>query len=208
MSNCLAAAAAGLVLGIDLPTIVRGLEQVETIPGRLERIECGQPFGVFVDESHTPDALKASLRALRQVTEGRLICVYGADAERDPAMRPLVGHVVERGADVSVITSDNPRSDEPLQIAHDILDGYDKASRAQIMPDRFKAIQWALEQAGTGDTVVIAGKGDRQVQVIDGTKYHFDDCEVARNWLYEVGANVDYSPAAQPTHLKIFNPIA
>ena len=114
--NCLTAAAVGLAYGIELTTIVRGLESVDYVPGRLERIECGQPFGVFVDFAHTPDALTNVLKALRQVTAGRLICVFGAGGERDRQKRPLMGRAVEQGADLAILTNDNPRHEDPLAI--------------------------------------------------------------------------------------------
>ncbi|MCY2995748.1 MAG: UDP-N-acetylmuramoyl-L-alanyl-D-glutamate--2,6-diaminopimelate ligase [Planctomycetota bacterium] len=190
--NCLAAAAVGLGSGLDLPTIARGLEALQQIPGRLEPVVCGQPFGVYVDYGRSPDALAVSLRALRQVTTGRVICLYGADAARDPAERPLLGRVVERNAQLGIIANNNPRHEEPLQIAHDILDGYERPARAHILPDRAEAIRWALGEARTGDAVLISGKGDQQSQVIGGEEQFFDDREVAQEWLRGVGAQIDY----------------
>lgn len=183
--NCLAAAATALVWGIDLPTIVRGLERVESLPGRMERIECGQAFNVFVDAARTPDSLAACLRAARQVTRGRLICVYGAEGERNQERRPQLGRVVEKHANLEVITSDNPRCEEPLQIAHDILDGYHRPSRPLVRPDRQAAILWALEQARTGDTIVVAGKGGATTQEVGARRVAWDDRDIVRSWLYE-----------------------
>jgi len=200
--NCLAAAAVGLVLGIDLTTIARGLEAVTCIAGRMEPIGCGQPFGVYVDDAHTPDALAVTLKALRQVTTGRVICVFGADAARDPGTRPLLGRVVERSADLGIITNDNPRWEQPLQLAHDIIDGYDRPAKAHVLPDRVEAIRWALGVAEPGDAVLIAGKGDRQYQIIGDVRQPFDDREVARKWLYEVGAKIDYEQPAAPRILR------
>jgi UDP-N-acetylmuramoyl-L-alanyl-D-glutamate--2,6-diaminopimelate ligase len=200
--NCLSAAAIGLVLGIDLTTIARGLEAVTWIPGRMEPLGCGQPFGVYVDDAHTPDALAVTLKALRNVTSGRVICVFGADADRDPACRPLLGRVVERTADLGIITNDNPRGEQPLQIAHDIIDGYDRPAKAHILPDRAEAIRWALGEAGPGDAVLIAGKGDRQYQTVGDQQRPFDDREVARQWLCEVGARIEYEPLRPATILR------
>lgn len=200
--NCLAAAATGLGLGLDLTTIARGLEALEQIPGRLEPIVCGQPFGVYVDYGRSPDALAVSLRALRQVTTGRVICVYGADAARDPAERPLLGRVVERNAHVGIIANNNPRQVQPLQIAHDILDGYERPARAHILPNRAEAIRWALGEARTGDAVLITGQGDQQCQVIGDDEQFFDDREVAHEWLREIGTNIDY--AEPPAHILSF----
>jgi UDP-N-acetylmuramoyl-L-alanyl-D-glutamate--2,6-diaminopimelate ligase len=188
VTNCLLAAAVGLVYRVDLPTIVRGLEEVQHIPGRLERIECGQPFSVFVDYARTPDTLAAGLRALRRVTSGRVICVYGAQGDCEKAQRPLLGRVAERCADVSVITSNNPGDEPPLGIAHDTLDGYERPARAHVMPGRERAIVWALEQAEPGDSVLIAGKGDEWGQRIGDEYRPFDDRQLVRDWLYDDAA--------------------
>lgn len=182
--NCLMAAAVGLAYGIDLPTVVRGLEAVGHLPGRLERIECGQAFGVFVDYAHTPDALEGTLAALRDVTPGRLICVFGAGGERDRQKRPLMGQAVERGADRAIVTSDNPRREDPRQIVQEILDGFDDASRAEVVLDRAEAIAAALADAREGDCVLIAGKGHEDYQIVGRKRTWFDDREVARRVLY------------------------
>lgn len=184
--NCLVAAAVGLAYGIDLPTVVRGLESVDYVPGRLERIECGQPFGVFVDFAHTPDALTGALAALRQVTSGRLICVFGAGGNRDQQKRPLMGRAVEAGADLMVVTSDNPRTEDPQAIIDDVLSGLENPAAAKILPDRIAAIYWALEHSRPGDCVLIAGKGHEKYQIIGHKRVELDDCEIARQWLYEV----------------------
>ncbi len=183
--NCLIAAAVGLAYGIDLPTVVRGLEAVDYVPGRLERIECGQPFGVFVDYAHTPDALAGSLQTLREVVEGRLICVFGAGGDRDQGKRPLMGRAVEAGVDLAVITNDNPRSEHPLSILQDLLSGMRRPDEAEVIPDRGEAIAWALSQAEAGDCVLIAGKGHETEQIVGHHRVAFDDREVARQWLYE-----------------------
>ncbi|MBI2826950.1 MAG: UDP-N-acetylmuramoyl-L-alanyl-D-glutamate--2,6-diaminopimelate ligase [Planctomycetia bacterium] len=185
ISNCLVAAAVGMVYGIDLDTIVRGLESVRFVPGRLERLECGQPFGVFVDYAHTPDALATCLDTLRMVTQGRLICVFGAGGDRDRLKRPLMGRAVEERADLAVIANDNPRSEDPDGIAAEVRSGFEDISRGQIILDRASAIRWALDEAQAGDCVVIAGKGHEDYQEIGGDRVYFDDREVARHWLYE-----------------------
>ena len=183
--NCLTAGAVGLVYGIDLPTIVRGLESVEVVPQRLERMECGQNFGVFVDSARTPDSLVNSLRTLRQVTRGRLICVYGAPGERDRDSRPLLGRAVERLADTGIITSDCPGTEPPLAIVHEILDGYDRPSRGLIMPNRIRAMNWALQQARPTDSVLIAGSPIRREHEHNGTRASYTDREFVQQWLYE-----------------------
>lgn len=190
--NCLSAAGVALVLGVDLPTVIRGLESVTRVRGRLERIECGQPFGVFVDSARSPDALATTLKELRRVTQGRIICVFGAEGDVNADDRPGLGRVVERAAEIGVITSDNPGFEQPLQIAHDIIDGYDRPSRSHVLPDRAKAIQWALAEARPDDCVLIAGKGSECFQIVGRSSIRFDDREVARKWLYDVGAKKDF----------------
>jgi UDP-N-acetylmuramoyl-L-alanyl-D-glutamate--2,6-diaminopimelate ligase len=182
--NCLVAAAVGLAYGIDLPTVVRGLEAVDYVPGRLQRIECGQPFAVFVDYAHTPDALAGSLQALREVVQGRLICVFGAGGDRDRGKRPLMGRAVEAGADLAVLTNDNPRSEDPQAILRDVLSGLRNPADARVVADRAEAIAWALAQARAGDCVLVAGKGHETYQILGTERIPFDDCEVALAWLY------------------------
>ena len=182
--NCLEAAAVGLTYDIELTTIVRGLESCGHVPGRFERIECGQPFSVFVDFAHTPDALSAVLKTLRSVTSGRVICVFGAGGHRDCLKRPLMGRAVERLADVAILTSDNPRDEDPMAIIRDVLDGFVNRAAVQVVPDRVAAIRRALEMAEPGDYVLIAGKGHETCQIIGDEKFPFDDREVAREWLY------------------------
>ncbi|REJ98619.1 MAG: UDP-N-acetylmuramoyl-L-alanyl-D-glutamate--2,6-diaminopimelate ligase [Planctomycetota bacterium] len=181
--NCLTAAAVGLGYGIDLPTIVAGLEGIREVPGRLQRIECGQPFGVFVDYAHTPDALRTTLATLREVTAGRLICVFGAGGQRDREKRPLMGRAVEQGADVAIITDDNPRGEDPERIARDLLEGFEGFHGVEVERDRARAIEQALSMAAPGDSVVIAGKGHERYQIVGQQRFHFDDCEVVRKWL-------------------------
>ncbi len=183
--NCLMATATGLAYGIDLATIVRGLESIHSLPGRLERIECGQPFQVFVDYAHTPDALAGCLDTLRQATAGRIICVFGAGGDRDALKRPRMGRAVEGGCDLAVLTNDNPRHEPPRQIMDQVLSGFDRPMEVQVIADRAKAIRWALAQARIGDCVLIAGKGHERHQIIGNQHFEFDDREVARQWLYE-----------------------
>lgn len=183
--NCLTAAAVGLLYGASLSEIARGLEHIESVPGRMERLECGQPFGVFIDAAQTPDALGVVLEALREVTQRRLICVFGADGDREAELRPLVGQAVEAFADIAVVTDNNPRDEEPRRIALDILRGFDSLENVVVMHDRAKAICWALSLARPGDCVLIAGKGQNDQQHIGRQQYWFDDREIACHWLYE-----------------------
>jgi len=194
VANCLAAATVGLVYGINLDTIVRGIERITTMPGRLERIECGQPFSAFVDYAHTPDALEQVLKTLRQVCSGRLICVFGAGGERDRAKRPLMGRAVEQGADVAIITDDNPRREKPAAIADHIVRGFKRPRSAVVIHDRTKAIHTALAAAEPGDCVLVAGKGHESAQIIGSQRYEFDDREVVRQWLYTTDADWAAAP--------------
>lgn len=187
ISNCLEAAAVGLAYGIGLTTIARGLESVGHVPGRLERIECGQAFGVFVDYAHTPDALATVLRALREVTAGRLICLFGAGGERDRRKRPLMGQAVQEGADRAILTNDNPRREEPEVIFRDVLEGFRHRDVVEVIPDRVAAIHRVLTLARPGDCVLIAGKGHETHQMVGGKQFPHDDREVAREWLYRHG---------------------
>jgi UDP-N-acetylmuramoyl-L-alanyl-D-glutamate--2,6-diaminopimelate ligase len=193
--NCLMAAAVGLVQGISLPDIARGLGRVEKIPGRMERLECGQPFGVLVDYAHTPDALACVLRSLRGMTTRRLICVFGAGGERDRDKRPLMAEAVEAHADLAVVTDDNPRREEPGRIRRDIQRGFLRNDAMIVKADRAKAIQWALGQAEPGDCVLIAGKGHEDYQIVGSQRHWFDDREVARQWLYQNAALIHEATA-------------
>jgi UDP-N-acetylmuramoyl-L-alanyl-D-glutamate--2,6-diaminopimelate ligase len=183
--NCLMAAAVGLLYGLNLKDIVRGIEQLDKIPGRMDRVECGQPFSVFVDYAHTPDALASVLGSLRAVTSGRLMCVFGAGGDRDREKRPLMAKAVERYADLAVVTDDNPRREDPAIIRRDIVRGFEQFDAIVTKPDRAEAIHWALGQAEPGDCVLIAGKGHEDYQLVGAARHWFDDREIARRWLYE-----------------------
>jgi UDP-N-acetylmuramoyl-L-alanyl-D-glutamate--2,6-diaminopimelate ligase len=184
--NAAAAAAAARALGIGEEAIHRGLEAVDLVPGRFELVDEGQPFTVVVDYAHTPDALEAVLGAARELARSRVICVFGAGGDRDRDKRPLMGQIVTELADDALVTSDNPRSEDPAAIAADVVDGLD----LEVELDRRRAIERALEAAGEGDVVVIAGKGHEQGQEIAGRKLPFDDREVAREGLRRLRTRV------------------
>ena len=185
IENALAAAAAARALGVSEEAIKEGIEAVDRVPGRFDRVDEGQPFAVFVDYAHTPGALQTALETARELAPGgRVICVFGAGGDRDRAKRPLMGQVVAELADVSLVTSDNPRSEDPAAIAAEVVDGLD----LEVELDRRRAIERALEAARPGDVVVIAGKGHEQGQEIGGRKLPFDDREVARETLRRLGA--------------------
>ena len=183
ISNCLAAAAVATHFGVGLAEIARGIETLMVVPGRLEHVECGQPFPVFVDYAHTEDGLRNAIAALRPLIRGRVICVFGAGGDRDRLKRPLLGRAAAE-ADLAVVTSDNPRSEEPAAIIDEILPGF-AGSRRQpcVEVDRARAIRWAIQHAGESDAVLIAGKGHETEQIIGAQRLHFDDREVARQCL-------------------------
>jgi UDP-N-acetylmuramoyl-L-alanyl-D-glutamate--2,6-diaminopimelate ligase len=181
VSNALGALAAGRLLGIDDDAIARGLESVRGVPGRFESIEEGQPFAVIVDYAHTPDALANVLRTARGLGEGRVICVFGAGGDRDREKRPQMGAVVSELADVAIVTSDNPRSEDPAAIIDAIVAG--TSGEVEVEPDRAAAIARAVELAREGDVVVIAGKGHEPGQQFADRTLPFDDRESARDAL-------------------------
>jgi UDP-N-acetylmuramoyl-L-alanyl-D-glutamate--2,6-diaminopimelate ligase len=177
--NALGAAAAARALGVDEDAIRRGLESVRGVPGRFETVDEGQDFTVLVDYSHKPGALATVLREARALTDGRVICVFGAGGDRDREKRPLMGAIAAELAEEVIVTSDNPRSEDPAAIAAEIVDGLPLA----IELDRRAAIERALELARAGDVVVIAGKGHESGQEFADRTIPFDDREVARDTL-------------------------
>ena len=180
--NALAAAACGLALGFDLDLIADALAQAPRVPGRFELVDEGQPFQVVVDYAHTPDGLANVLRAARDLTRGRLICVFGCGGDRDPDKRPRMGRVVGQLADLAIVTSDNPRSEEPHAIIAQILPGLDGAQYV-VEADREQAIRRGLELCRPGDLLLIAGKGHETYQVFRDRTIEFDDRAVARSIL-------------------------
>jgi UDP-N-acetylmuramoyl-L-alanyl-D-glutamate--2,6-diaminopimelate ligase len=192
VANAIAAGAAAEALGIEPGVVARGLSAATPVPGRFEAIDGGQPFTVLVDYAHKPDALDQALRAARElvaVSGGRLLVVFGCGGDRDVAKRPLMGEVATRLADDVVLTSDNPRSEDPLAIIDDIRAGIPPGAGATVAvdPDRGRAIERAVAEARPGDVVVIAGKGHETTQTIGDTVRPFDDREVARAALAALG---------------------
>jgi UDP-N-acetylmuramoyl-L-alanyl-D-glutamate--2,6-diaminopimelate ligase len=181
VENVLGAVAAGVLLDLDEGAIVEGIARMESVPGRFESIDEGQPFAVVVDYAHTPDSLATVLHAARDLGDGRVIVVFGAGGDRDRGKRPLMGKVAADLADVVIVTSDNPRSEDPLAIIQDVLQG--AGLDVEIDPDRRSAIERALSLAEDADVVVVAGKGHEQGQDVGGVVSPFDDREVAREAL-------------------------
>jgi UDP-N-acetylmuramoyl-L-alanyl-D-glutamate--2,6-diaminopimelate ligase len=178
--------ASARLLGIDEAAIARGLEAVDGVPGRFEAVDEGQPFTVLVDYAHTPDSLENVLTTARELTSGRLICVFGCGGDRDREKRPMMGRIAAELSDVAIVTSDNPRSEDPGAIIDEIVAGI--VGDAEIIQDRRSAIAHAIETAEPGDVVVIAGKGHEQGQQFRDRTVPFDDREVAREALRRLGA--------------------
>jgi UDP-N-acetylmuramoyl-L-alanyl-D-glutamate--2,6-diaminopimelate ligase len=204
VANALGALAAADAVGIDLDTAVAGLEALAGVPGRFERVDAGQPFTVLVDYAHTPDSLDNLLRAARAVTGGRVIVVFGCGGDRDRAKRPLMGEIAGRLADVAVVTSDNPRSEDPGAIVAQVAEGVARATGPDgflVEVDRRAAIRAALAMAGPGDAVLLAGKGHEQGQEFaGGRKVPFDDRQVAAEELRALlgGPGGSWSEAVAP----------
>jgi UDP-N-acetylmuramoyl-L-alanyl-D-glutamate--2,6-diaminopimelate ligase len=184
--NALGALAASRLLGIEDDAIARGLEAVRGVPGRFESVVEGQPFEVIVDYSHKPEALESVLRTARDLATGRVICVFGCGGDRDRGKRPLMGRIASELADLAIVTSDNPRSEEPQAIIDEILAGVE--GDVEVEPDRAAAIERAISAADGGDVVLIAGKGHEQGQEFSDRTIPFDDREVARDVLRRLGA--------------------
>jgi UDP-N-acetylmuramoyl-L-alanyl-D-glutamate--2,6-diaminopimelate ligase len=186
VENALGALAASRLLGIDDEAIARGLEAVRGVPGRFESVSEGQPFDVIVDYAHKPEALESVLRTARDLTGGKVICVFGCGGDRDRGKRPIMGRIASELADVAIVTSDNPRTEEPQAIIDEILEGV--TAEVDVEPDRTTAIERAISLADEGDVVLIAGKGHEQGQEFADRTIPFDDREVARDALRRLGA--------------------
>jgi UDP-N-acetylmuramoyl-L-alanyl-D-glutamate--2,6-diaminopimelate ligase len=187
--NLLAAVATGVALGFPREAIETGVRELALVPGRFERIDLGQPFLVVVDYAHTDDALKNLLATARDLDpNGRVITLFGCGGDRDRAKRPLMGEAAGRMSDVVVLSTDNPRSEDPLKIINDAQVGLQRTpAKVLIEPDRERAIELALDQARPGDIVLLAGKGHETKQVLKDRTLELDDREVARRLLRQRG---------------------
>ena len=197
--NMLAAAGACYARGCSAQAIAKGLDALERVPGRFERVDCGQPFTVVVDYAHTDDALRnltALARELVSAAKGRVLTVFGCGGDRDRKKRPLMGEAAGRGSDFVVLTSDNPRSEDPLAIINDAVVGLQRTGvKYSVEPDRRKAIALAIAEARPADILLLAGKGHEKVQVTRDGPVPFDDLEVARQALRAVGFECEAAPA-------------
>lgn len=189
VSNALAAMASALSMGIPPELAAAGIESLAAVPGRFEPVKLGQDFLVLVDYAHTPDGLVSALRAARDLTDARVIAVFGCGGDRDKAKRPLMAQAVAKAADLAIVTSDNPRGEDPGAILRDIEQGLIDSPPAGgyvIIEDRSEAIRAAVREAGTNDVVVLAGKGHETYQEVKGRILPFDDREVAAQMLREL----------------------
>jgi UDP-N-acetylmuramoyl-L-alanyl-D-glutamate--2,6-diaminopimelate ligase len=185
LSNLLAATGAALHMGVELTTIAQSLPQFTGVPGRMEQVQIqpDQDIRVLVDYAHTPDSLENMLRAARPFIQGRMICVFGCGGDRDRTKRPKMGAIAAELSDWAVVTSDNPRTEDPAQILQDVVAGIAASAHSTVIGDRAEAIRTAILQAQPGDGVLIAGKGHEDYQILGTEKVHFDDREQARSAL-------------------------
>jgi UDP-N-acetylmuramoyl-L-alanyl-D-glutamate--2,6-diaminopimelate ligase len=200
--NILAAAGAAYARNCERDALSKGIAGLACVPGRFERVDCEQPFTVVVDYAHTDDAIRNLTSLAREFVQqakqkGRVITVFGCGGDRDRAKRPLMGEAAGRGSDFVVLTSDNPRSEDPLAIINDAMVGLQRSgTKYKIEPDRKTAIALAIKEAGPGDIVLIAGKGHEKVQVTREGSIPFDDADVAHQILRDAGYNCESANAA------------
>ncbi len=183
VSNILAAALFGHAAGIPYDLIRKGLEALKGVPGRLERVENGRGIPIFVDYAHTPDALRKTLETLRRLCSGRLIVLFGCGGDRDRTKRPVMGRIASDLADFTIITSDNPRREDPLAIIGEIRQGF-SGDAYRIIENRREAIGEAVRMATAGDVLLVAGKGHEDYQIIGTEIFHFSDREVIEEWFH------------------------
>ena len=185
--NSLAAVGAALMEGIAMPQVLASMASFIAVAGRFERVDEGQNFTVIVDYAHTPDGLENILRTAREITDGRVLLAFGCGGDRDAKKRPIMGGVAAKLADSIIITSDNPRSENPEQIVREVYAGAQQNASAKVAiaceVDRAAAIHKIIDQAQPGDVVLIAGKGHETYQILNSGTIHFDDREVARKAL-------------------------
>ena len=187
--NVLAAIGAAVALEVPGEAICEGIAQLRSVPGRFERIDAGQPFSVIVDYAHTDDALRNLLSTARALNPaGRIITLFGCGGDRDRTKRPLMGEAAGRASNIVVLTSDNPRSEDPLLIINDAIVGVQRTdAKCLVEADRERAIEMALDQARPGDIVLLAGKGHETYQILRDQTIAFDDRVVARRVLRRLG---------------------
>ena len=183
--NGLTAVGCCLALGMSLEQACEALASASGIKGRAEIVPTGRDFTVMIDYSHTPDSMENILRTVRGYAKGRVIGLFGAGGDRDKEKRPIMGRIAQEGCDLAIVTSDNPRSEEPEAIINDILAGMDSKARPKVIPDRREAIAWAVKNARKDDIIVLMGKGQETYQEIRGVKHHLDEREEVARALAE-----------------------
>ncbi len=187
--NALAAASLAMVLGIDAEDVRKGLENIQSVPGRIEMLQTGTPYKIILDYSHSPDALKNILKTVREFAKGRVIALFGCGGDRDHQKRPIMGKIGGQLADYCVLTSDNPRSEDPMQILNAIEEGIKPLGKPYtVIENRKEAIRYAMNMAQEGDIIVLAGKGHETYQEIMGVKRPFDEKQVVQEILREMKA--------------------
>jgi len=196
--NALAGAAAGFALNVDPRVIKTGLEAVSGVAGRMERIRTGQDFHIWIDYAHTPHAFERLLKSARRITKGRLFFLFGCGGDRDREKRPLMGNVAAKYADGIILTEDNPRGEDPKTIIEHIMAGMEDKSKVEVIIDRKEGIRRALNMARPGDTLVLAGKGHEDYQVIGDKKIHFSDKETVLELLSAESAENESATVDSP----------
>lgn len=186
LMNAIAAATGGIASGADIDSVVAGLENAKPVPGRFNYVNQGQPFAVYIDYAHTPDALERLIQSVREINKGRILTLFGCGGDRDKGKRELMGQVVTLNSDYAVVTSDNPRSEEPEAIIEDIKPGL-VGENYEVCIDREEAIKNIISKAKDGDAVLLAGKGAENYQEIKGLRLPFSDMDVALKILAELG---------------------
>ncbi len=185
--NALGAAAAATAAGVSLNAIVAGLEASSVVPGRLERVDSKAPFTVFIDYAHTPDALTRTIATLREIGSGKILTLFGCGGDRDRGKRPLMGRAVTDVSDYAVLTTDNPRTEDPAQILEDVKPGIVPGAQVDVILDRREAINHILSRAQAGDIVLLAGKGAENYQEVHGVRHPFSDKDIAIENLRQLG---------------------
>lgn len=182
--NALGTMSVGLALGLSLADCSDAMSSAKGVKGRLEIVPTGRDFSVVIDYSHKPDALEKVLKTLKPVTRGRLIALFGCGGDRDKLKRPIMGHIAADNADLVVVTSDNPRTEDPDEIIREIVAGMkDKRTPTKVICDRREAIAWAIDNAAPGDVLLLAGKGHEDYQVVGHEKHHMDEREIVSDCL-------------------------
>ena len=183
--NALTVISVGISIGIDLASAAGSLKSASGVKGRMQKVPVNADYTVVIDYSHKPDALEKVLRSLRPVTKGRLFCLFGCGGDRDREKRPIMGRIGAELSDICIVTSDNPRHEQPMDIIDEILSGISVSERrnVKVICDRIEAIRWTLDNAAAGDVILLAGKGHEDYQEIGDTKIHMDEYEIVMNYF-------------------------